>query len=213
LGRSQSLYYRWYESSASVHFSSFLRLTSSQGTPEAGPGTNTGHPIRFTNATKDLSPGVTPKLIDSDVPPTTSPTCTPTRGRSMNACAISGAFVGRVAAFSIICAAIFYLRRRRSRAQCPASAGDHVHHPQMEKTWKTPSDRTSADTPSLAETLTAMMKPHVRVLVPCVALAGGRSNSWGPTDSPVFPRNQKAPCTLIMFDQVPCLRDRTTESL
>jgi hypothetical protein len=80
--------------------------------------------------------------------------------------------------------------------------GDDVQHPQMENSWKTPSDRTSVDTSTLTEALTAMTKPYVRVLVPCVALAGARSNSQDPTDSPTFPRNQRAPRTLIMFDQV-----------
>lgn len=82
--------------------------------------------------------------------------------------------------------------------------GGDVHHPQMENTWKSPSDRTPIDTSSLTETLTAMTKPYVRVFAPCVALAGGRSNSLDPTDSPTFPRNLKAPCTviMIMFDQV-----------
>jgi hypothetical protein len=78
----------------------------------------------------------------------------------LNACVITGAFVGRVAAISIICAAIFYLRRRRPQAQSPASMGDDVHYPQMEKTWKSPSDRPLADTSSLNETLTAMTKPY-----------------------------------------------------
>jgi hypothetical protein len=199
LGRSQSIYYRWYESS---HLSSFLRLTSFLGTPEAGPGTILGHPIRFINATKDLSPGATPKWTGSGVPHTTSPTSASTRGSSLNARAIAGAFVGRVAAFSIICAAIFYLRRRRPRAQSP-SMSDDVHHPEMENTWKSPSDRTSVDTSTLTETLTAMTKPYVRVFVPCVALAGGHSNFQDPTDSSMFPRNQRALRTLIMFDQVP----------
>jgi hypothetical protein len=160
---------------SSVHSSSFLRLTSFLGTPEAGPGTLLGHPIRFVNATKELHPGATPKWTDSGVPPTTSPTGTSTRGSGLNACVITGAFVGRVAAISIICAAIFYLRRRRPQAQSPASMDDDVHHPQMEKTWKSPSDRTSADTSSLTETLTAMTKPYVRVFTPCVALAGART--------------------------------------
>jgi hypothetical protein len=80
--------------------------------------------------------------------------------------------------------------------------GDDVHHPQMDQTWKSPADRTSVDASSLTETLTAMTKPYVRVFVPRVALAGGRSNSRDPIDSPTFPRNQKPPRTLIMFDQV-----------
>lgn len=178
-------------------FSSFLRLTSFLGTPEAGPGTLLGHPIRFINATKELPPGATPKRTDDGIPPTPSPTSTSTRGSGLNA----GAYVGRIAAFSIICAAIFYLRRRRPRVQSSASMGDDVHHPQMEKTWKSPSDRTSVDA-SLTETLTAMTKPYVRVFVLCVTLVGAHLNSRDPTDSPTFPRNQKAPRTLIMFDQL-----------
>ena len=172
------------------------------GTPEAGPGTILGHPIRFIDSTKDLPHGATPKSTNSGVPPATSPTCTSTRGSGLNGCAISGAVVGRVAALSIICAAIFYLRRRGPRAQNLVSMGDDLHHPQMEDTRKSPSDRKPVDTSSLTETLTAMTKPYVRVFVPCVALAGGRSNSRDPTDSPTFPRNQKALCNVIMFDQV-----------
>ncbi|KAF8491361.1 hypothetical protein F5888DRAFT_1736754 [Russula emetica] len=129
------------------------------GTPEAGPGTLLGHPIRFIQTSKDLPPGAAPKWTDSGVPLTTSPTNTSTRGSSLNARSIAGVFVGRVAAFSIICAAIFYLRRRRPRAQSPASMGDDVHHPQMEA-WKSPSDRAAADSSSLIETLTTMTKPY-----------------------------------------------------
>jgi hypothetical protein len=181
---------------SSVHFFSFLRLTSFSGTPEAGPGTILGHPIRFMNATKD---GATPKSTGSGVPPTTSSTCTSTRGSGLNGCAFSGTVLGRVAAFSIICAAIFYLRRRRPQAQ--SLSGD-VHHPQMENTWKSPSDRALVDASSLTETLTAMTKPYVRIFVPCVTPSGGRSNSRDPSDSPTFPRIQKAPHTVIMSDQV-----------
>ena len=60
--------------------------------------------------------------------------------------------------------------------------GDDVHHPQMEYTRKSPLDGTLVDTSSLAETLTAMTKPYVRVFMSCVALAGGRWNSRDPTD-------------------------------
>lgn len=137
-----------------------LKAYTIGGTPEAGPGTVLGHPIRFVNATKELPPGATHKSTDSGVPATTSPTCTSTQGRGLNACAITGAFVGRVAAFFIICGAIFYLRRRRPRAQSPASMGDDVHHPQMGTTWKYPSDRKSDDTSSLVKTLTTMTKPY-----------------------------------------------------
>jgi hypothetical protein len=108
------------------------------------------------------------------------------RGSRLNAGPTAGVLVGRVAAFSIICAAIFYLRRRRPRAQSLASMGDDVHHPQMETTWKSPSDRTQVDSSSLTETLSAMTKPYVRVFVPCVALAGGRWNIPDPADSPTF---------------------------
>lgn len=137
-----------------------LKAYTIGGTPEAGPGTLLGHPIRFINVTEELPPGATPKWTDSGVPPTVSPTCTSTQERGLKACAIAGVYVGRVAAFSIICAAIFYLRWRRPRAQSPTFMGDDAHHPQMEKTWKSPSGRTPVDTSSLTETLTAMTKPY-----------------------------------------------------
>jgi hypothetical protein len=137
-----------------------LILSVFLGTPEAGPGTLLGHPIRFINVTKDLPPGATPKWTDSDVPPMTSSTSTFERGSRLNAGPTAGVLVGRVAAFSIICAAIFYLRRRRPRAQSLASMGDDVHHPQMETSWKSPSDRTQVDSSSLTETLSAMTKPY-----------------------------------------------------
>ena len=140
--------------------------------------------------------------MDSVVPSTTSPKCTSTRGSGLNGCAISGTVLGRMAAFSVICAAIFYLRRRRPLAQSLASMGGDVHHPQMENAWKSPSDRTPVDASSLSETLTAATKPYVRVFVHCVALASGRSISRDSTDSPTFPRIQKAPRTVIMFDRV-----------
>ncbi|KAN0119069.1 hypothetical protein V8E52_004516 [Russula decolorans] len=106
-----------------------LKAYTIGGTPEAGPGTLLGHPIRFINVTKDLPPGATPKWTDSDVPPMTSSTSTFERGSRLNAGPTASVLVGRVAAFSIICAAIFYLRRRRPRAQSLASMGDDVHHP------------------------------------------------------------------------------------
>jgi len=123
-------------------------------TPEAGPGTILGHPIRFINQDKN---DATPKWTNSRVPPTTSLTCASTRGGRLNSCAIGGAFVGRVAAFFIICGAIFYLQRRR---QTPASMGDGVRHPQMEKNRRPPSDRTPVDNSSLTKTLTALTKPY-----------------------------------------------------
>ncbi|KAN0119095.1 hypothetical protein V8E52_004542 [Russula decolorans] len=137
-----------------------LKAYTIGGTPEAGPGTLLGHPIRFINVTKDLPPGATPKWTDTDVPPMTSLTSTFERESRLNAGPTAGVLVGRVAAFSIICAAIFYLRRRRPRAQSLASMGDDVHHPQMETTWKSPSDRTQVDSSSLTETLSAMTKPY-----------------------------------------------------
>jgi len=127
------------------------------GTPEAGPGTLLGHPIRFINSTKELPNGATPNSGD---PPTTTPACTSTRESGLNGCITTGALVGRVAAFFIICAAVFYLRRRRPRVQCPVSMSDDIHHPQMENTWESPSDRTSADKASLIDTLTTMTKPY-----------------------------------------------------
>ena len=109
-----------------------------------------------------------------------SPTCTSSRGSNLKAYATAGAFVGHVAAVFIICAAIFCLRWRRPRAQSAASISDDVHHPQME-TWKPPLERTSVDTLTLTEMLTAMTKPYVRVFTPCIALPGGRvMGRWAP---------------------------------
>lgn len=166
MGRSPSVYYRWYESSLYCPFS--LRPNSFLDTPEAGPGTILSYPIRFLNEEgKDLSDGATPEWTDTGVPLTTSHTCASTRESSLIPCTIRGVFFGRVAAFSIICGAIFYLRRRRRRAQSLAYMGDDVRYPQTESSWKSPSDRTSVDTSTLNKTLTALTKPYVRVFMPC----------------------------------------------
>jgi len=146
------------------------------GTLEAGPGTILGHPIRFINASKDHPLDATPQSMDSDIPPTNSPTW---RSNS-NAYTTAVLIVCRVAVLLIICAAIFfYLRRRRPRVPCPTSVGDDAHHPQR----KSLSEKASLDTSTLAGTLTTMTKPSVRVFVPCVALACARRLSfWDPTD-------------------------------
>jgi hypothetical protein len=126
------------------------------GTIEAGPGTILGHPIRFVSASKDHPLDAGPQSIDSDIPPTNSPTWK----SSLNAYATAVVMVCRLAVLLIICAAIFfYLQRRRPRVQCPTSVGDDAHHPQ----WKSLFDKGSLDTSTLAGTLTTLTKPSVRV--------------------------------------------------
>jgi len=138
-----------------------LKAYTIGGTPEAGPGTLLGHPIRFVNATKDLPAGATPKWTDSIVSPTTSPTnMSPGRSR-WNACVMAFTVVCRVALLFTICAGIFYyLQRRRRRTQCAASIGDDVHHSNMGEHRKSQSDRRSVETSSLTKTLTTITKPY-----------------------------------------------------
>ncbi len=75
--------------------------------------------------------------------------------------------------------------------------------------WNSLTDRTSVETLSLTETLTALTKPYSCVFR-ALRLGDVRSNSQDPTDSRTFPRDERPQRSLIMADQIPYMETINT---